>query len=220
MKCCSTQQCEGLENFFDTGIASGDLEAYRKHGVSGMTQDLITFLRGQGVKGASLLDIGGGVGAIQHELVKAGVATVTGVDASTAYLAAARQEAERQGYQGEYHYGNFVDLAEHIAAADIVTLDRVICCFPDVQGLVQTSSARAVRFYGVIFPRDALWIRTLGMFLNLFMRVRGSKYRFYVHPTTQVDAIAQNNGLRQVEHRRGLVWQMMIYARTAQPDSA
>ncbi|MGZ8690915.1 MAG: class I SAM-dependent methyltransferase, partial [Aeromicrobium sp.] len=45
----------------------------------------------------TVLDIGGGVGAVHHELLHSGAATAVDVDASRAYIAVAREEAERQG---------------------------------------------------------------------------------------------------------------------------
>src|SRR5690349_12831962 len=111
MKCCTSQQCQGLESLFDTTTARNDLNTYYKKGPAAMTKRLLKFIQSKGVQGASLLDIGGGIGAIQHELVKAGVETVTGVDASSAYLAVAKEEAGRQGYaeQATYYHGNFVE---------------------------------------------------------------------------------------------------------------
>lgn len=104
----------------------------------------------------SLLDIGGGIGVIQHELRAAGVTGITGVDASRAYLAMAREEAERRGYAGDarYVYGDFVALADGIAPADIVTLDRVVCCYPDMAALMDSAAAKAGRFLGLVYPRD------------------------------------------------------------------
>jgi len=94
MSCC--RQCEGLENVFDDGTAKSDLESYRREGPAKTTRLLLDHLRGAGVDGLTLLDIGGGVGAIQHELVASGVRATVDVDASRAYLAAARSEAARR----------------------------------------------------------------------------------------------------------------------------
>ncbi|UCC73007.1 MAG: methyltransferase domain-containing protein [Gemmatimonadota bacterium] len=82
------------------------------------------------MEGATLLDIGGGVGVIQHELLDAGARGATGVEAVPRYLAAARGEAERRGHaeRVDLVLGDFVELAGAIEPADMVTLDRVICC--------------------------------------------------------------------------------------------
>ena len=85
-----------------------------------------------------MLDIGGGIGAIQLELLAAGASRAQAVDASEAYVETARAEAERRGYgdQTTARVGDFVELAPSIEPADVVTLDRVVCCYPDVDALL------------------------------------------------------------------------------------
>lgn len=213
MKCCS--QCQALEDMFDGKEAASDLASYRRGGPSRSTRRLLDALREVGVNGLTLLDIGGGVGAIQHELFKNGVQAAVDVDASSAYLAASREEAARQGHADrvQYLHGNFVDLAPEIEDADIVTLDRVICCFPDMPALVGLSSAKARRLYGVVYPRDVWWTRLGRSAVNLYMRLARSDYRFFVHPSAAVDAIVRGNGLSPRFRREGVFWQVVVYAR-------
>src|SRR5512136_1017316 len=125
-------QCCGAEKMFGRELAEHDLHNYQAHGPGKTTRMLIEALESAGIEGLTLLDIGGGVGAIQHELLKAGVNRATAVDASSAYLQADRQEAERQGHTARttYHHGDFVELAPQLPPADIVTLDKAICCYP------------------------------------------------------------------------------------------
>src|SRR5947207_5244489 len=150
MDCC---QCKGIETLFNEKEARNRLRAYHEDGPSKTTRMLIEALKAEGVEGMTLLDIGGGVGAVQHELLRAGVERATGVEASTAYVKAAQEEAERQGHADRvsYHHANFVDIAPQIPPADIVTLDRVICCYHDMQALVGLSVAKAGRLYGLVY---------------------------------------------------------------------
>ncbi len=138
-------QCEGIEACFNPRLAAQELEHYRKKGAARTTRRLIAALEAEGVAGRSLLDIGGGVGAIPHALLQDGASTATTVDASAAYLDVARDEAARRGLSERirFEHGNFVDLAPDIPSADIVTLDRVICCYDDMSALVRASAARA-----------------------------------------------------------------------------
>jgi len=140
-------QCDGIEVIFNEKMAKKELKTYRKKGASGLTQALISFFMDQGLEGQSLLDIGGGVGAIQHELAAAGAGQVTNVDGSSGYLAACREEAGLRNYtdRATYRHGDFVELADEVGQADIVTLDKVLCCYDDVDSLVKTSAAKAVR---------------------------------------------------------------------------
>ena len=217
--CC----CQGFESMFGDKTARRDLKRYRKKGPSKPTRRLLDALGRQGVEGASVLDIGGGVGAIQHELLDSGAARATGVDASPAYLRAATSEAERRGH-GErvtQHEGDFVALAGDIASADIVTLDRVICCYPDVNRLVGRSAERARHLYGLVHPRDAWWTRLAFRLMNLGLRLARKQFRAYVHPVDAVDRISRSAGLAlQLRHNVGPIWQVVLYERSSQGMSA
>lgn len=212
MNCC---QCQGIETEFDRERARQDLAAYREDGPSETTQILIDALQAEGVEGLTLLDIGGGVGAVQHELVGAGVQHAIGVDASAAYIDAARREAERQGHADRmsFHHGNFVDLSPSLPAADIVTLDRVICCYHDMEALVGLSAARAGKLYGVVYPRDTWWMKLANPVLNLRFRIQRNPFRVFVHPTAVVDALIRSNGLQQRFYHTTFLWQIVVYGR-------
>ncbi len=176
---------------------------------------LVDALREQGVTGKTLLDIGGGVGVVQHMLLEAGVESVTGVDASSAYVETARAEARSRGFEQQisYHHGNFVELAAKIQSADIVTLDRVICCYDDMKALVSASAGKARRAYGLVFPRSAWWTRLGVRLLNLSLRIRGNPFRIFAHSTDEVESILHRNGFSRVFHRMSGMWQVAVFAR-------
>ena len=207
--------CQGAEKIFDQGIAERDLKAYRARGPGTTTRLLIDALKAAGIANLTLLDIGGGVGAIQHELIKAGAHSATAIDASSAYLHAAEQEAERQGHAGRiaYRQGDFVALAPQLSEADIVTLEKVICCYPDMRALVGLSSARAGTLYGVVFPRDSWWMRIGSLFVNLVLWLQRSAFRFFVHPTEAIEVVVRANGLARRYYRKTLFWQVIVYSR-------
>jgi hypothetical protein len=212
MNCC---QCQAIEEEFDQNVAAKELRQYRQSGPARTTRLLIDALTAEGVEGLTLLDIGGGIGAIQHELVKMGVTHASSVEASAAYIAAARDEAERQEHADRIsvHHGDFVALAPTIPHADIVTLDRVICCYPDMPALVGLSSARARRLYGVVYPRDTWWLRMGLALVNLTYWMRRKPFRVYAHSSDAVDAVVRDNGLRRRFYRTTLVWQVVVYVR-------
>jgi 2-polyprenyl-3-methyl-5-hydroxy-6-metoxy-1,4-benzoquinol methylase len=214
MDCC---QCQGIEELFNRKEAARKLREYRRAGPARSTQLLLDALMREPVAGQTLLDIGGGVGAIQHALLKAGAAHATDVEASSAYLATAREEAARQGNAERitYHHGNFVDLADTLPAADIVTLDRVICCYHDMPALVERSSAKAARLYGLVYPRDIWWVRAGIRAENALMWLQRSSFRAFVHSSAAVDAIVRRNGLQQRFARNTGQWQVVVYERSA-----
>jgi len=208
-------QCVGIEKVFNEEYVTKELRDYRRKGPPKTTRWLIEALKNAGVQGLSLLDIGGGVGAIQHALIEAGVTQVTGVDASAAYIQATREEAERRGQAGRMtqKHGDFVDLSGELDTADIVTLDRVICCYDDMQKLVGASSNLAKRYYGVVYPRDKWYVKVALVFENLFMRLSRNPYRAFVHPTQDVEAIVKDNGFQPSFFRKTAAWQVVIYTR-------
>lgn len=216
MPCCSGQ-CAGIESQFDARTARHDLRRYRRRGPRGTTRVLLAALRQAGVRGATLLDVGGGVGVIHHELLADGAARATHVDASSSYLAAARDEAERRGHADrvELRYGNFVELAPAIGDADVVTLDRVICCFDDMQALVAASAAHARRLYGLVYPTDNLLVRLGGPIVNALLRLKRSGFRTFIHRTADVDRVVRAAGLTKIFAKRGVAWQVVVYARGA-----
>ncbi|HBA91629.1 MAG TPA: hypothetical protein DCZ08_07700, partial [Anaerolineaceae bacterium] len=170
-------QCVGLEQETQKWVKS-DLAQYRRGKKGRTTTLLIQALLDLGVGGQTLLDIGGGLGVIQLELLKGGAATATSVEISSAYLEAARQEAARQdlGERIGWLHGDFVALAEDVPSADIVTLDRVVCCYPDYQELIGKSVVKAGKVYALVFPKD-LWVIRQGLkLMNWIFKAQKSLY--------------------------------------------
>lgn len=210
-------QCCGFEAQFNRRVAAADLRKYRKNGPMRTAQMLIDALKAEGVEGLTLLDIGGGVGAVQHEMLKAGVQQATAVDASAAYLDAAAEEAARQGHANHIHphYGDFVEVAAEVEPADAVTLDRVICCYADMQALVALSAERARRLYGVVYPRRTWWTRVVFTLLNTLHRLRRNPFRAFLHPPDAVDALIREKGLTRRFYAQTWIWQVVVYGRDA-----
>ena len=208
-------QCQGIEELFSEEYVAGELKRYRKRGPDKITRILIEALKENDVEGLTLLDIGGGLGAIQHEMLRAGVNYATDVDASNAYIEAAKAETVRRGYaeRVNYQHGNFVDLAENVPPADIVTLNRVICCYPDMQKLVGLSVARAGKFYGLVFPRYEWWMKIFLVFQTFFLKIQRSRFRTYLHPTDAVEELVNGQGFKRKFYKKTFVWQILVYTR-------
>jgi len=131
MGCC---QCQGIEKMFNKKTALRELKKYNKKGPSKTTRMLLEAIEAWGIQDREFLDIGGGVGAIQYYLLDRGARKGISIDASSAYLKVAEEEATRRGIEGkiEYRHGDFTTVASDKDQADIVTLDRVICCYDDI----------------------------------------------------------------------------------------
>lgn len=164
-----------------------------------------------------MLDVGGGIGTIAHELLAAGIASAMVVDASAACLAAAGEESERRGTAPRLQLlqGDFAGLAAQIARADIVTLDKVVCCYPDMPHLLATSTAHAERLYGIVYPRDAWWLRLITSAQNAIWQLRRSAFRMHIHSNAAIDRSIRSAGLVLRTQQRGLVWVTALYERSA-----
>ena len=211
--------CEGgcgcAANEFTEKDARNDLKQFRKSGPTTTTRWLIDALSAGGVEGWTVLDVGAGVGAVHLTMLEAGAAEAVDVDASPAYVAAARSEAARRGVSDRVRHevGDFVALAPGISAADAVALDRVVCCYGDMVALVSLSAERARRRYGLVYPRDVPWIR-FGFAVatgraSLFRRPT----RIYAHRTVAVDGLVRAAGLAPRFRRTTMFWQVAVYER-------
>lgn len=209
------RQCQGIETWFSSKRVAKELKRYRERGPDKTTRMLIDALKSEGVDGMTLLDVGGGFGPLAHALLGAGVVTALNVDASPDYIEAAREEAERQGYsdRASHRYGNFVDLASDIGPADLVTLDRVICCYHDMETLVGLSAARAVRLIGLVYPRDTSLVRIGFRFLNFGLWIARNLFRVFVHRSDAVEAVLREAGFERRSYRRTPIWQVVVYGR-------
>jgi hypothetical protein len=218
MGCCTTTTTR-IESVFNDKLAACDLRRYRKKGPKRSTRLLLDALKAGGVEGKTLLDIGGGIGAIQHELLDAGAGSATSVEASGPYLKVAKQESERRGHDGraDFRYGDFVELASEIEPADVVTLDRVICCYPDMERLVGLSTARARELYGVVYPRDTGLVRLGFAMVNLVLRLLRKPMRAFVHRSADLEALVHASGLTSELSTRAGAWSVALYRRTAAP---
>lgn len=212
MNCC---QCQGIESEFNRKYVEKDLKRYRKKGIGKTTRWLIEVLEKAGTKGLTLLDIGGGIGAIQHQLLQDGIRAASAVEISSAYLAAAREEAGRLGLDNRmrFYQGDFVDLAPSIPPADIVTLDRVICCYPDMSELVKLSAEKAGKFLALVYPHDTLPARMIRIISMFFFWLKRSPFRLYIHSSQAVHDQIRSNNFRQIFYRKTPIWQVVVYER-------
>lgn len=204
--CCSSE----YRRFFNRKFAARDLRRYRARGLTATERDLVTLCHE--IAGATILEVGGGIGALQLELLEAGAAAATNVELSGAYEDAAAELFAGRGV--DRRIGDFVtaDVPEH----DVVLMHRVVCCYPDVDALVGTAAARTRRTLALTYPRQRSCIRVGLQIVNLWLRLRGCGFRTYAHPVARIDSAAEREGLRLEQRiRRGLFWESAAYGRTA-----
>ena len=200
---------------YDGRGAAQDLAKWRSRGPHPATRELIDVVRAEGVKGAALLDIGAGVGAIHITLLEAGAASAVDVDASREYLATARAEAERRGLAGrvEYRYGDVVELASELPPADIVTLDSVICCYPYLPSMLAAAARPNPRLVGLTYPRDVWWMRAFMRLYNLAHALRRSPSRYFIYRHVQVNRLMVEAGFVNAHEGGTRGWRVVLYRR-------
>jgi hypothetical protein len=212
-------QCVGVEQQFNQAEAEKARRRFRRKGPDRTTRLLIEALYAALSTRESadtvLLDIGGGVGAIHHELLDGPVRRAIHVDASPAYIAVASEESERRGHHGrvEFVRGDFVSAADVVPAADVVTLDRVICCYDDMRGLVSRAGHKAERLLGAVYPRQTAWMRLGVASINLFQRIRRSVFRVFLHDPRSIDHALRATGLERLSMQKTLGWEVVVYVR-------
>src|SRR5262245_37371512 len=199
--------CAATAAFFDRRMAEQDLRRYRRRGPDGATRQLLEFLRRTPLKDQVLLDVGAGVGVIGLELQRDGIREVVMVDASPAYLAVAREQFAGSAHATPYRQveGNFTEV-EPALEADIVTLDKVVCCYPDYRTLLRRAGESARVTLAFSFPKDVWYVRLALQFENLFLRLKGSGFRAFVHPEPEMAGELSRAGLRRMERKSSLYW--------------
>ncbi|MHA2363387.1 MAG: class I SAM-dependent methyltransferase [Candidatus Hodarchaeales archaeon] len=208
-------QCQGLESTFSQKLAEKELEKYNKKGPGKTTKMLIDYLRKEDIQGLRLLDIGGGVGKIQHELFKYGITQAIQVDASSSYLKISEEEAIRRGNDNNctFIHGDFIDLAPSVPNADIVTLEFVICCYPDLERLVNLSAEHAKKFYALVFPKSKWWMKINIFIVNFYFSLKRRKFRLYVHSQKEIQRILTSNNFERCFHKSTLLDIVDVYIR-------
>ena len=166
-------------------------------------------------EGESVLEIGGGVGEIEIELLRSGAKRATNVELSAAYEGQGRTLVEEAGLEDriEWRYGDIAADRELAPPADVVVLNRVVCCYPDVQALVGAAAEKTQRALALSFPRNIWLIRTAAVAINLWFRIRRSDFRFFVHSPESIVATARDGGLNLVHEHLGRFWQIAALER-------
>jgi magnesium-protoporphyrin O-methyltransferase len=205
----------GYESVFGARFARHVARRYRRRGLSRTAQRLVDFVDGQGIEGATVLEIGGGVGEIQVELLRRGAARVTNLEISTGYDDQATQLLRQAGLEGRVDR-RILDIAQQpgeVESADVVVLHRVVCCYPDYERLLAAAGSHAGRLLVFSHPPASPVMRTAFWLENTLRRLRGQSFRAFVHPPEAMVAVLTESGLSTRYHHRGFSWHVVGFAR-------
>ena len=209
--------CQAIDRHFSAEKADDLEDALRSKGPPAETRLLVTALTRAGVAHSTVLDVGAGTGLLTQQLLEAGARRAVLVDISNAYLAAAADRLTQAGLSDrvQFRQGDVTELAGELDDADVVTLDKVICCYPDARALIASSTRRALRYYAASYPRDRLLVRLSIWFENLIRRLRGNPFRAFVHPIRSVEALIRQSGFEVLSVEQTFFWRCALFIRTA-----
>jgi 2-polyprenyl-3-methyl-5-hydroxy-6-metoxy-1,4-benzoquinol methylase len=203
--CCDPRGCD---RFFGARFAHHAAQRYRKRGLDGPSRQIVAFLDSRGLDGATVLEIGGGVGEIQLELLRRGVARAVNLELSPGYDEEAARLAREAGVE-ERLERRLHDIAADPGAvepADVVVLHRVVCCYPDYERLLGAAADHALRL--LVFshpPRNAVSRAFVGV-QNLGLKAMRREFRTFAHAPGAMLAVLERHGLRHTFTHRGLPW--------------
>ncbi len=209
------RHCCGADQFFDIKSARKELRSYRKKGSGGATKKIIELISQYELKDSTLLDIGGGVGAIQWHFLKNGASETTDVDASGGYIEVASAFGTDNNWQDrtKYLHGDFNDLYGEVSEHDFVTLDKVICCYPDYEVLLGNAISKSNKVIALSFPIGGIISRFLSEIAAIYMKVTNNPFRTYIHPPGQVHQFIESKGFRLVGGTIAFPWHVKMYER-------
>jgi len=205
--CCNPRGCD---QFFSPRFARRVARRYRKRGADKTARQMIGFLEQRGIEGATVLELGGGIGEIEIELLKRGAAHAVNLELSPAYDEEARTLLQEGGLadKAERRLRDIAVDGESIEPADVVVLHRVVCCYPDYERLLTAAAEHARRLLVFSYPRRNPISRLVVDAQNVVFRLLRKEFRTFAHPPAAMLNVLAARGLRLTFDHHGLVWQV------------
>jgi hypothetical protein len=208
--------CCGADQLFDLKGAEKELKKYKKKGPGSVTKRLIDYLSDNNkLEGKSLLDIGGGIGSIQWDFLKRGGSKTIDVDASNGYQQVAKALADEQDYSEKATFvpGDFVDKSAEIPKVDFVTMDKVLCCYPDYQSLLEAALNKCNESIIISFPLGG---PIAGLYVgieNFYFKLRNIAFSTFIHPPKQIESFITDHGFEITQKSISFPWHIQAYRR-------
>jgi magnesium-protoporphyrin O-methyltransferase len=212
--CCTSK---GYRQIFSEKNAAGEARRYRRNGLDATSKRIFDSIRERGIEGKTLLEVGGGIGAIEIELLKAGMARAVNVELTPTYEAAAGELLVEAGLTDrvDRRLMDFAEAGASVGAADVVVMNRVICCYPDMPKLAGAAADRASGLLVMSFPNHRWWTRLGLTVANFGFRVIRMEFRIFLHPPALILAAVEERGFKTWRNQVGLIWQVVALERTA-----
>jgi len=211
--CCSPK---GYRSIFSEKRAHAEARRYRRRGLDRTSKRIAELLKQEGIVGRTLLEVGGGIGAIQIELLRAGITRAVNIELTPTYEEAAQGLLREAGLEAriERRVMDFAEATSEVEAADIVIMNRVICCYPDMPRLAGAAAEHTREVLVVSFPKERWWTRALISVGDLALRVACQQFQVFLHPPEKIVATAERHGLKTVSTLTGFFWEVASLRRT------
>ena len=211
--CCSAS---GYRRIFSEGNARAEAKRYRRKGLDATSKRVVDFLRGQGVQGRTVLEVGGGIGAIQLELLKAGAVRAVSVELTPTYEDVAHELINEAavGDRVERKLMDFAATPEEVEVADVVIMNRVICCYPDMPRLASAASRHARELLVMSYPRESWWTRIGVRVGNFLLRIARREFQVFLHSPSEIIAISEEAGFTTLINQEGFFWTVAALRRS------
>jgi len=214
--CCASYEGIAAEQF-NRKKATAELKRYRARGPRPTTRLLSDGIIDADQREGTLLDVGTGIGSLAFALLARGMTHAVAVDASAAYIEAARHEAERLGRARDIQFvhADFVAAASQLPTATVVTLDRVICCYPSYEPLLRAALDHADRCVALSYPRAAWYVRWFTAIENGQRRLKRDAFRTFVHPPLGIEQLIRRAGFTLNSRHETWIWSIDVYTRSS-----
>jgi magnesium-protoporphyrin O-methyltransferase len=202
---------------FSERSARSEARRYRRKGLDSTSRRIVDFLKSQGVEGRTVLEVGGGIGAIQIELLKAGAARAVSIELTPTYEEVAGRLLSDAGLSDrvERKVMDFAQTADQVEAADLVIMNRVICCYRDMPRLAGAAADHTRQLLVMSYPAGAWWMRVGLAFGNFLLWLLRREFHIFVHPPKDIIATTKRRGLEPILDQKGVVWTVSALRRAA-----
>jgi magnesium-protoporphyrin O-methyltransferase len=213
--CCGISSVPIAEQF-DMTNAEKELKSYLKKGPNPTIRNITEQIVNTGT-GTTLLDIGAGIGSASFELLAAGYNEAVCVDISPAYAAINRNEIIKRGFENRMKMivGDFTEQKELLSNSDTVIMNRVVCCYPLFRPLLKSALQHSQRLFAYSYPHDRWYNRLFIATSNFLRKIRGEKFRSFVHSPTEMEEIINSAGFQKLKHSQTFVWSIDLFQRVA-----
>jgi magnesium-protoporphyrin O-methyltransferase len=201
---------------FDS-LACDFCDSYKESGLTKSSKILLGYLDKEGLAGKTILDLGCGTGSFSIEALKAGAAHCVGVDLSPQMIRNANELAAKSGFSEKARFAVGDAAALQHPVSDAVVLDKVICCYPDVDALLKSASESSSKMLGFVVPRDEGIVKGplrlgVGLF-NLVEKLRKRKAPMYLHSLKKINGLLEGSGFVQKRKTGSGFWLVFLCAR-------